>query len=132
MLMKYVLYIYPLLFLLPLMMYFLIARPKLFKSLWLVYLTGVFMVLSVFIPIAGMSHWIFLIIWLFAVGVLLIVHAVVWLMAAFKKKSCRIAAIMTGITVIVSGILIGNWLAVFVAFIFFLAVFRHKFDIAFE
>lgn len=132
MIIDYLLLVYPILFLLPLGLYFLIARPRLYKNLWPVYLFGGLMVLSVFAPIGRMSHWIFLIVWIFVTGGLLIVHTVVWLMAAFKKKTFRTGAIVTETSVIISGLIIGNSLAVIMALVFLVTVLRYNLDLALE
>lgn len=105
-------YIYPVLLVLPPIAYVLIARPGFRDGKWIVYLGGLAMLATYFVPVFGMPHVAYLIIWLFLMPVLLIADAVVWLISAFRKKSFMVGGICTAVTLIVSGILLGNWVSI--------------------
>jgi hypothetical protein len=118
---------YPALFLLPIVLYYASVRPKLRKSVWPAYLVGGAMVVSSFLPFAGMPHMNYLIPWIAAVGVLLLVSIAVWMSGALKQKQEFVAGpIMTALTVMVSGVIIGNWLSVILSIVFFAVIIRNK------
>lgn len=119
--------LYPALLLFPIVLYFASVQPKPRKSEWPKYLIGAAMVLSSFLPFLSMSHMNYLILWVVATGVLLVASAVVWMYGAFKNKEVfSTGSIMTAVTIIVSGVLIGNWVSTILAVIFLAVLVRYK------
>lgn len=115
--------LYPALFILPIVLYYASVQPGFGKTAWPVYLAGGAMVVSAFLPLAGMSHMNYLVLWIAVTGVLLLASAVAWMYGAIKDKGEFAAGpIMTAVTVAASGAIIGNWLSVILS-VLFLAVF---------
>lgn len=131
MLLNIVVCVYPALLLLPIVLYFVSVRPKFHKSTWPLYLTAGVMVLSAFLPLAGMAHMSFLILWVVTTGVLLLASAAVWMYGAVKNKQVYLTGpVMTGVTVMASGALIGNWLSVIMALIFLAVLARYRTELS--
>ena len=101
---------------LPILAYVLRVRPRMERSMLPVLIIGALMVVCVFLPLASMAGFFVLYIWGEAVTVLLIIHAAIWIVAAVKKTPCCTAgAVMMGITVLCSSLLLGNFVALGIA-----------------
>jgi hypothetical protein len=120
-------YIFPIMLYVPPILYMIIARPGIRKGKWIAYLGGLVMLLSFLAPVFGMPHVAYLIIWLFLMPVLLLADAVVWLVTAFGKKTFVIGGICTAVTLLISGIILGNWVSILGAVIFLLSLFLYRF-----
>ena len=124
---------YPVLFVVPAVVYLICARPAFDRRALWVYITGVLMTASLGLPLAGMSSVIYLIIWMVVAGALLAVSSVVWIVCAVRKKRELVAApILTGVTALCTGVLIGNWVAAIAASLFLLMVLRYRLNLSFD
>ena len=115
---------------LPVGVYLLIVRPG-FDRKWLTpMIIGIVMALLSIIPFYGMPWLIMLYIGVLVKLVLLIAHAIVWIVAAMQKKEpCIGGAVMTGVTFLLSCVCLGNWPAVVAALCYLVSLFlaRYKF-----
>lgn len=128
-LIQYGFYIYPALLILPPIAYILIARPGISIGKCCVYFFGLVMFACACVLMGGFADLAYFIVWLFLTPALLLADGVVWLISAFRKKSLILAAVMTALTVAISGCLWGNWVSLFgaVIFLFVLMLFRRDF-----
>lgn len=113
---------------LPILVYILRVRPRMERSMLPVLIIGALMSVCMFLPLASMAGFFMLYIWGAALTVLLIIHAVIWIVAAVKKKPCCTGgAVMTGITVFCSSLLFGNIVALLAAAFYLAMLVRYRY-----
>lgn len=128
--MEYILFFLPVVaaLVLPVLVYILRVRPRMERSMLPVLIIGALMVICVFLPLVSMAGFFMLFIWGAAVTVLLIIHAVIWIVAAVKKKPCCTAgAVMMGITVLCSSLLLGNFVALGISVFYLIMLVRYRY-----
>jgi hypothetical protein len=120
----------PVIFLaLPVAVYLLRIRPRVGREQIATVIIGIIAAVVSMLPLIWMVSWFMLYIWAVLVLILLIVHAIVWITAAVKKReSCVGGAVLTGVTLFVSSACLGNWLAVIMALLYLVALFRSRFS----
>ena len=110
----------------PFVIYLLRVKPVFSKKAVSVFVSGFLMVLAGSMPIGFL--YLFQI-WKNVTPILLTLTALVWLIGAVKKKQEFLAGpMMTGSTVICSGILLMNWFAVIMAVVYFVMLVRCRYD----
>ncbi len=110
---------------LPIVVYLFSVRPKLEEKARWVLITGIIMSGTVIAPIIAMPALVYLVIWQVVLTVMLIVNAVVWIVGIVRRRVCYIpGALTTGLTVIVSSLLLGNWLAVIASMFYMVMLLR--------
>jgi hypothetical protein len=100
---------YPLLLIVPPVLYMIIARPGFRDGKWIVYLGGLAMLSSIFAWEFKMPHVAYLLIGIVVFFILLLVSAIVWMITAFRKKTFVIGGICTAVTMTAAGMLLFNW-----------------------
>ena len=120
----------PVIFLaLPVPVYLLRVRPKIERDQIALIVVGIIATIASMLPLIWMEGWFMLYIWAGLTLLLLIVHAIVWIAAAVKKKeSYTGGAVLTGVTLFVSSACLGNWLAAIVAPLYLAVLFRSRFS----
>ena len=110
---------------LPIVVYLFSVRPKLEEKARWVLITGIIMSGTVIAPIIAMPALVYLVIWQVVLTVMLIVNAVVWIVGIVRRRVCYIpGALTTVLTVIVSSLLLGNWLAVIASMFYMVMLLR--------
>ena len=110
---------------LPIVVYLFSVRPKLEEKARWVLITGIIMSGTVIAPIIAMPALVYLVIWQVVLTVMLIVNAVVWIVGIVRRRVCYIpGSLTTGLTVIVSSLLLGNWLAVIASMFYMVMLLR--------
>ena len=110
---------------LPIVVYLFSVRPKLEEKARWVLITGIIMSGTVIAPIIAMPALVYLVIWQVVLTVMLIVNAVVWIVGIVRRRVCYIpGALTTGLSVIVSSLLLGNWLAVIASMFYMVMLLR--------
>ena len=114
---------------LPMAVYLLRVRPKIERDQIALIVVGIIAVIASILPLIWIAGWFMLYIWAVLVLIFLIVHAIVWITSAVKKReSCVGGAVLTGVTLFVSSACLGNWLAAIVALLYFAVLFRSHFS----
>lgn len=114
---------------LPVGIYWLRVRPRVEAAFMPLILAGICMAVAMLIPMVTMAALFMGVIWKVTMAALLVIHSLVWLCGAVKKRTPFLAgAVATGVTVAVSGALIGNWIALGVALIYLCVLIRCQYD----
>lgn len=127
---EFLIFLWPILFLAsPAVFYLLRVRPKYDPSWRESMIVGAIAAVVSMMPLVSMAGFFMLYIWAGLTLIFLITNAIVWIVAAVKKKEpCVGGAVLTGVTMIVSGVCLGNWLAAIAAVLYLALLFRSRFS----
>ena len=129
--MRYLIFFcWPILFLAPpVVIYLLRVRPKYDPSWRVPIIVGAIAAVGSMMPVGTLLGFFMLYIWAGLTLIFLVIHGIVWIVAAVKKKEpCVGGAVLTGVTMIVSGVCLGNWLATILAAMYLVALFRSRYS----
>lgn len=129
--MRYLIFFcWPILFLAPpVVIYLLRVRPKYDPSWRVPIIVGAIAAVGSMMPVGTLLGFFMLYIWAGLTLIFLVIHGIVWIVAAVKKKDpCVGGAVLTGVTMIVSGACLGNLLATILAAMYLVALFRSRYS----
>lgn len=127
---EFLIFLWPILFLAPpVVIYLLRVRPKFDPSWRVPIIVGAIAAVGSMMPVGTLLGFFMLYIWAGLTLIFLVIHGIVWIVAAVKKKDpCVGGAVLTGVTMIVSGVCLGNWLAAIAAALYLALLFRSRFS----